>query len=64
MVGGLDPRCDSGGGAGGRCTLQAQYERRGELLSIRGGGTFHERALLNSERFTIDYNDRFRNFNT
>ena len=30
MVGGLVPRYDSGGG--GRCTLQAQYERRG------GGG--------------------------
>ena len=37
MVGGLVPRYDSGGG--GRCTLQAQYERRGEeeLLSRRGG---------------------------
>ena len=30
MVGGLVPRYDSKGG--GRCTLQAQYERRG------GGG--------------------------
>ena len=36
------------------CTLQAQYERRGGLLS-RGGGTLHERDLLNSARFTIDY---------
>ena len=46
MVGGLVPRYDSGGG--GRCTLQAQYERRGEgeLLSRRGGGTLHERATL------------------
>ena len=45
-VGGLVPRYDSGGG--GRCTLQAQYERRveGELLSRRGGGTLHERATL------------------
>ena len=31
MVGGLDPRYDKRG-VGGRCTLQAQYERRG------GGG--------------------------
>ena len=48
MVGGLVPRYDSEGG--GRCTLQAQYERRGggggegELLSRRGGGILHERA--------------------
>ena len=32
MVGGLVPRYDSEGEGGGRCTLQAQYERRG------GGG--------------------------
>ena len=46
MVGGLVRRYDSEGG--GRCTLQAQYERRGEgeLLSRRGGGTLHERATL------------------
>ena len=45
-VGGIVPRYDSGGG--GRCTLQAQYERRGEgeLLSRRGGGSLHERATL------------------
>ena len=47
MVGGLVRRYDSEGG--GRCTLQAQYERRGEegeLLSRRGGGTLHESATL------------------
>ena len=59
MVGGLVPRYDSEGG--GRCTLQAQYERRG------GGGVSYMKGqlydLLNSERFTMDYND-FRNFNT
>ena len=47
MVGGLVPRYDSEGG--GRCSRQAQYERRGgegELLSRRGGGILHERATL------------------
>ena len=64
MVGGLVPRYDSW--AGGRCTLQAQYERRG---GGGGGGGLHCLAeegevpfmkgqlydLFNSERFRIDY---------
>ena len=29
--------------------------KAGGLLSRRGGGTLHERDLLNSARFTIDY---------
>ena len=62
MIGGLVPRYDSGGG--GRCTLQAQYERRGG--GGGGGSCLPEEGevpymkgqlydLLNSARFTIDY---------
>ena len=68
MVGGLVPRYHSGGG--GRCTLQAQYERQGggggSCLAEEGKVPYMKGQLydlLNREHFTIDYND-FRNFNT
>ena len=61
------------GGGGGRCTVQAQYKRRGgggggggSWLAEKGEVPYMKGQLydlLNSERFTIDYND-FRNFNT
>ena len=61
MVGGLDPRYDSGSvhfrhntKGGGSCLAE-----EGEVPCMKG----QLYDLLNSERFTIDYND-FRNFNT
>ena len=54
------------GGVGGVgvCVLYTSgtIRKAGGLLSRRGGGTLHERDLLNSARFTIIIND-FRNFN-
>ena len=67
MVGGLVRRYDSEGG--GRCTLQAQYERQGgggSCLAEEGKVPYMKGQLydlLNSECFTMDYND-FRNFIT
>ena len=66
MVGGLVQRYDSGGGEVYTSGTLRKAGGGGSCLAVEGEVPYMKGQLydlLNSERFTIDYND-FRNFNT